>query len=465
MLEFNELCPTLLDRWMRSGDLPNFKRLHDQSQVFTSVADAEAPALEPWIQWYSMHTGLSYAQHGVFHLTDGPLRDYPDIWSVLRAAGKTVINFSSMNAKGFDVPGSVFVPDPWCTSERPSPKELGVFFDVVAGQVQEYSNSDRGLGLGDLARFGAFVATHGLRPSTAVGTAKLLAEERLKDRALSWKRVAVLDWLYRDVFAHYWRRTKADFATIFLNSTAHLQHSYWRHMDPGAFIVQPTPQDVERFGDAILFGYRNMDGLVGDFMELAGEDTMIVFATALSQQPFTKYEEIGGQRFYRPRDLNALLGRLGVHPRVAQPVMTHQYQLRFNTEEEKWAGAEALGRIALDGEQVFAVTDGEDTSLFVGCQLRRPIGEEARLDFGAADQAPAPFFDHFYQIDALKSGRHHPDGALWFQTGHHQRHAEKVSILDVMPTILDHFQVANRPDSDHAYAGRSLVSRWMLQPA
>src|SRR4051794_13536056 len=111
LLELNELCPHLLDRWIQSGELPNFKRFYDSSEVFTTVADAEAPALEPWIQWYSLHTGLSYSQHQVFRLADGPLRNDPDIWDICREANKSVINFSSMNAKGFRVPGSLYLPD------------------------------------------------------------------------------------------------------------------------------------------------------------------------------------------------------------------------------------------------------------------------------------------------------------------------------------------------------------------
>ena len=64
MLEFNELCPSLIDRWMAAGELPNFRRIFEASEAFTTLADAEAPALEPWIQWYSVHTGLDYSQHG-----------------------------------------------------------------------------------------------------------------------------------------------------------------------------------------------------------------------------------------------------------------------------------------------------------------------------------------------------------------------------------------------------------------
>ena len=73
-----------MEKWIASGDLPNFRKLRDQSQVFTTNADVDtAEHLEPWIQWYSMHTGLPYDVHGVYHLTDGPKANYEDIWQIL----------------------------------------------------------------------------------------------------------------------------------------------------------------------------------------------------------------------------------------------------------------------------------------------------------------------------------------------------------------------------------------------
>src|SRR5215470_15527589 len=93
VLEFNELCPPLLERWMSAGKLPHFKRFYDSSRIFTAVADEARPdRLEPWIQWYSVHTGLSHRQHGVLHLTDGPAAGHQDIWHMLAEHGYTVGN-------------------------------------------------------------------------------------------------------------------------------------------------------------------------------------------------------------------------------------------------------------------------------------------------------------------------------------------------------------------------------------
>ena len=178
MIEFNELTPRLLDAWMASGDLPNFKRFHDRSQVFITEADDFDPVnLEPWIQWYSIHTGLPFQQHGVFHLTDGPRAGHPDVWSILHSHGKRVWNCASMNARGFSYRGSAFLPDPWCTTEPAHPEELTAFQRFVAYHVQEHARPENGLGLRNNARFAAFMATHGLQFSTASAITRQLFSE------------------------------------------------------------------------------------------------------------------------------------------------------------------------------------------------------------------------------------------------------------------------------------------------
>ena len=38
LIEFNELCPSLLDRFMERDWLPNFRRFHNSSEVYTTDA-------------------------------------------------------------------------------------------------------------------------------------------------------------------------------------------------------------------------------------------------------------------------------------------------------------------------------------------------------------------------------------------------------------------------------------------
>lgn len=437
LAEFNELCPWLIERWMDDGKLPNFRRLQRQSATFTTRADVDDPVnLEPWIQWYSLHTGLPFAKHGVFHLTEGAKARDGDIWRAAAAAGKRVMCFASMNARPFDFPGSVFVADPWCEDGNAHPPALNAYNRFVASQVREYSNPDQRLSARDVARFGWFMSTHGLSASTLWAVARQLASERIKDRRLSWRRAALLDRMQFDVFRRYQRKTRPDLSTFFINSTAHFQHSYWRHFDPQPFTAVPGREEAALYGEAMLFGYQAMDRLLAKFMALAEETgAMLVLLTALSQQPYTLAEASGGKHFYRLRDVECLFRSLGLAFDTIDPTMTHQYFVSFATPVDRKRARAALSAFKMsDGRALFDFNARTRDGLYFSCTIDNPVEGGAMV---TGDDQPLRFFDLLYKIDATKSGRHHPDGALWIATGVHRVFTQPVSILDVFPTALD----------------------------
>jgi hypothetical protein len=455
--EFNELCPWLLDQWMADGSLPNFKALHDRSTVFETRADVEdSGQLEPWIQWYSLHTGLSYAQHGVFHLTEGAENSHLDLWHAIRAAGRKVGSFASMNSRPFSFEDGFYVADPWSEKGNAAPSELNIYNRFVAQNVREYSNPGSRMGLSDYISFLSFMLRRGLRVSTITKIVKQLARERIGDRRLSWQRVALMDRMQFDVFRHYQRKHRPDFSTFFINSTAHLQHSYWRSFQPERFTVQPSAEDLRLYGDAIRFGYKAMDDLLGDFVALADEcGAKVIFMTALSQQPFLKAEASGGKHFYRMHDVEAFFKRNALPFADIDPTMTHQYLARFASSTDKPFVLAALDTFKLSsGGPVFDFSPHESDGLYFNCNLSGPAS--ADLMILDAHGAALPFGDFFYAIDATKSGCHHPSGALWVAGSNHHKIKEPVSILDIFPTTLDLLGVERENDLERT--GVSLAS-------
>jgi hypothetical protein len=454
MVEFNELVPHLMEKWTADGSLPNFRALRDRSLQFITEADVETPGeLEPWIQWYSVHTGLAYDQHGVFHLTDGPRAKHRDVFDILGDAGFRLGCFGSMNVKSFPAERGFFIADPWCDGQSAQPADLNTFQRFISQYVREYSNPDRSAPPVSAAQFLTFMTAHGLSARTVAQTLRQLLSERLKDKALSWQRPAILDRLSIDLFKHLYRRHRPDFATFFSNSTAHLQHSYWRQMEPGAFKVKPTAEQVERYGGAIKYGYVMMDRLMREAVSLAGPDDLVVFATALSQQPFLRKEETGGQLFYRPRNVERLLELVGVADAVIEPVMTHQFRLRFSSPETAANAARLLTALRSDGAQVMGISDHSEDGFVFGCSISRQLAESAVIARPGTNET-LRFFDLFYQIDGMKSGCHHPDGMLWLATGE-ARNAGRCSILDILPTVLTAFGREDLMPADRR--GRSLL--------
>jgi hypothetical protein len=306
--------------------------------------------------------------------------------------------------------------------------------------------------------------THGLTASTVKAILTQLAGERLSRKDVRWKRVALQDRLLFDVFQHYYRRMRPDFATFFINSTAHLQHAYWRQMDPDGFPLKPPAEEVDTYGNAVLFGYQSMDKLLYQFSRIVDDQTIVILCSALSQQPFVKRDSRGGQHFYRLRDVNRFAELLGIRPERIEPVMTHQYMFRFAGAGEARAAASVLTAIRLGGDQVISVDISDDNSIYVGCQIYEKQLGQTQLVGIPENNGELRFFDLFYAIDAVKSGRHHPDGLLWIRNGKHAVNREPVSILDIAPTIYDLMGVQAQSSVHEFCYGTSLVSRFSSSP-
>ncbi len=162
-LEFNELSPALMDQFIAEGKLPNFARLKTTSQVFVTDAEETAPNLEPWIQWVTVHTGLSFKEHGVFNLGDGHKATAPRVFEHLNNAGHKQWICGSMNASVARPLNGFFLPDPWSVGVEPYPKdEFQGFFDYVRLHVQEHTRNTSPVSTIAHLRFLAFLCRHGL---------------------------------------------------------------------------------------------------------------------------------------------------------------------------------------------------------------------------------------------------------------------------------------------------------------
>jgi hypothetical protein len=453
LLEFNELCRDLLADWMAKGLLPNFQEFYSKSRVFTAHADVtEQDHLEPWIQWYSLHTGFSYEQHRVFHLTDGPKRGLKDIWQLLLENGYRVGNCAGMNSPGFVSEGSFYLPDPWCNSQKPYPPEMQAYQLVVLTNVQENTNISMSLDRNNYFEFLKFWMTHGL---TAKSVAKILRQLLLeaRDKRHSWRRAALLDKIQFDIFSHYWRSLEPDFASFFINSTAHFQHAYFHLLKPESFEHLANAPEDRLHKDAILFGYREMDKLLGQFFELEKRGALLVFSTALSQRP----NPLAGLHYYRPRDIHALLRAIGVHPTRLLPVMAHQYSAEFDDRASAEASQEKLQTIRYRGAPVFDLSSARPKSLFFGVGLHTEIPDDASLEFVGAGPSAVRFHDLFYRVPHTKSGVHQAESSLWFKTGDLKVSADKVSILDVLPTLLDYYGVEAPEEEGMSRPGKSIL--------
>jgi hypothetical protein len=433
VLEFNELTPSLMTRFIDAGELPNFAKLRNQSQVYTTQAEERSPYLEPWIQWVTVHSGLNFSDHGIFHLDEGHKLRAKRIWDVVSERGMKVFVCGSMNVRYDSTPNGGVLPDPWCTKVRPLPDSLEPYFRFVQRNVLEHTNEQVPLSKADYFEFLRFMMSHGLSASTVIAILKQLSAERSSD--CRWKRVVLLDLLQFDVFQHYYRRLQPAFSTFFLNSTAHYQHAYWDSMEPEAFGHPLPAPDKEAYRDAILFGYQRMDAIVGRFLKMVGDEATLVLCTALSQEPWLNHADEGAGSFYRPKDFVGVARHAGLTSSyTVAPVMTEQFHLEFQRESDAVAAEQKLLALHIGGEPVMFV-QREGTRLFTGCARHDDLADDVTMTTASGR---VRFFDVFYRVPTSKTGMHNPAGILWIRQpgGSHRVSHDHVPLAAVAPTLL-----------------------------
>lgn len=409
VLEFNELCPPILERLMAEGALPNFSRLHDRAEVFVSTTEDQH--LEPWIQWVSYHTGQPQRVHGITELDQGHEVSPRQIWDRLAEAGKRTLVFGSMNTGPAAHRNLTVVPDPWSRHVPPSDDAYRIFHEFISHKVAEHANPDARSGVAQAIAFLRFLIGHGLSLRTVKTALAQLFMEKADRRDRRWHRATVLDLLSWDVFKHSYRKQRPEAAFFFANSVAFYQHRYWRHMAVDDYAVKPNAHEMASYGDAIKTGYQALDLLVGDALKMAGSDGAVILVTALSQEANLKYEDIGGKFVHRPRDFRKLLDWLGAAASAtAEPVMTHQAWATFETEAEARAFQESLDGVKADGAAVFAHRR-EKARVMFWCDFIRDVAADLRITRG--DGTAAAFAEFFAPVGHVNTSQHHREGAFW----------------------------------------------------
>lgn len=395
LLELNEIHFDYVRHYAERGLLPEFSRLIDTYGVAETTSETDDQALEPWIQWVTAHTGLEFAEHGVFRLGDIRDHDLLQIWECLEAQGVSVGALSPMNASNRCQDTAFFVPDPWTGGKITAPLLLRNLHGAVAQTVAD--NARARITPASAARLAAGAARYA-RP---VNYARYLALAAASTRGRRWARALFLDLLLTDVFIGETRRTRPDFASLFLNAGAHVQHHYLFNSSAYAG-EQVNPEWYVPPGvDPVLDAYRLYDRVVGQIRR-AFPRARLMIATGLHQQPH------GEVTFYwRLKDHAAWLSRHGVPFERVEPRMSRDF-LVVCRDREQAGDAERLltSAAAADGLPLFEV-DNRGCDLFVTLTYSRDVAGDFQYAIG--DKSASGFADDIAFV-AIKNGRHHGAG-------------------------------------------------------
>ena len=449
LLEFNEINWAVIDRLIADRGarfLPNFVRLRAQGAWALQSAVERPPLLDPWITWVTLHTGVSPAVHGASVLEqDAETISAKRTWQYVAEAGGSVGVFGSISAyppaplRGFMVPG------PFAPSDDTFPTRLQPVQAINRRYTQAHNKTSKAPSAVEGLRIGAKLMRLGLRPSTCVRVAAQLVRERISPHA-RWRRVSLQPLLNFDFFAKLYRDERPDFATWHSNHAAHYMHHYWRAWDDSKFAAKSPPGEKEKYGEAVPFGYQVCDELLGRAFELIDDQTVLVVASSMGQQPYVSDKYAQGKIVVRVKNIDALLERLGKDGvQEAVPTMVPQWNLvvpdavRRQSIQRQLEGVRRI--VAGVTEAGFAVTEVGNALTITPLGLARMVPGIQYIFPATSLRAESRLaMEDLFAVDTptVKQGMHHINGVLAFYGKGIKRGANLASCtnLDVAPTML-----------------------------
>jgi hypothetical protein len=206
-----------------------------------------------------------------------------------------------------------------------------------------------------------------------------------------WARAVFLDRFLADCFLLLWRRTRPDFATLFLNGAAHIQHHYLFNSAAYRGPHRNPPWYLPAGMDPVLEVYRLYDRVVAECLALE-PGMRVMIATGLHQDPVDE-----PVFYWRLRDHAGFLAAIGCEFERVEPRMSRDFLIHCkDAASAKRTEERLLSRRAPDGEPTFEV-DNRGDSLF------------ATLSYPHEIKPSDPLSQEVVFV-AIKNGRHNGIG-------------------------------------------------------
>lgn len=444
-LELNELTWSIIDRLIAEGRLPTFAKLKREGTWASPESVDHVPYLDPWITWVTVHTGVDRSVHGASVLEqDSGTINAKRTWDYVLDAGKSIGIFGSISAyPPRPVPGFM-IPGPFAPGNQTYPEYVMPVQALNRKYTQVHHKNEGEDGLLAMMKAGLGLVELGLKPTTVARILGQLARERVAphDR---WRRVVLQPLLNYDFFEKLYTRYRPHYATWHSNHAAHFMHHYWRAWDDSKFLAKGSPEEKKKYGEAVPYGYEIADELLARFMSLVDDDTVLVVATSMGQQPYVADLFPEGRIVVRFKDIKKTLDFMGIEGVTeVVPTMVPQYNVKIPDAAKRKRAIELLEKAYVVGnarpKTFFVEETGEILTITPG-GLDKP-NPDLRYFFPDVARANPKGHDleEFFVCDTPtpKQGMHHPTGVLgiWGRGIAPGLEIRSTTNLDILPTML-----------------------------
>ena len=396
-LELNEINFDIVRKYIESNlNLNNFKKIFSFKNINT-VSEENYEEIEPWIQWHSVHTGLSFSEHKIFRLGDGINCKQKGIYKEIEELGYSVGAISPMNLKNNLSNPMFYIPDPWTEtiSDKSwwSHKIHQILYQAVNDNASSKINFDNIFYLLlALIKFGKIKNYFNYF---------YLAFTSLFGK--TWRKALFLDLFLSDVALFNIKKYKPSYASLFLNGGAHIQHHYFFN---SKMINKPKNPSwyVNSYDDPVLEMLKIYDRILGHILKLK---IPFILATGMSQ---TINED--KEYYYRLKDHEEFLKLVNIKFKEVRTRMSRDFEVLFNSNNERDIALNLLSSLEDDktGERLFEEIEIRNNSLFVALTFSREIKNNTNFKI---NNKKINLFDKVVFV-AIKNGKHQSKGFAFF---------------------------------------------------
>lgn len=399
LLGLNEINFEFVKDYCALGYLPNFRKLIENGWSLTH-SESEYRLFEPWIQWVTIHTGKTYAEHQVFRLGDiVDRKDLLQLFEELEAQNLSVAAVSPFNVDNRLKKSPFFIPDPWTKTPATGSRLIKKISAAIQQMVNDNAQSKM---------------TAGSVLTILKGMLRFVPPARYKNYlSLFIKitkpgvRATILDNLLADVFIFQWKKHQPDFSNLFLNAGAHIQHHYLFNSSSYKGTFRNPEWYCAAGFDPLLLVLQQYDNILGKLDQL---NTVLYIATGLHQRP---HEQL--TYYWRLKDHQDFMQKIGItHYTEILPRMSRDFLVQFESEEAAANAATHLLSFSMqtDGQKIFE-TDNRGKSLFVELVYSNEVTHSMAISNGSITLED---FKHYVSFVAIKNGEHDGTGYLLSNT-------------------------------------------------
>ena len=419
-LQLNEVNFSLIDKYFKTDKIKHFKKMCDDGLIETK-SEQDYNLLEPWIQWYSVNTGLDAKSHGVFRLGDCINFNHKQFYEILEDQGLQVGAISPMNTENRLINPSYFISDPWTNTKSSG----GIIIKEIARSLSQVIN-DNSQGKISLRSFIGLIAAFIFYSSKK----RILFYIKLAFTGiwLKWRRAIFLDLLLHDLHIKLYKKYTPNLSVIFLNGCAHIQHHYFfnsfkseKNKNPEWYVNKKYDPFFE-----VLCAY---DAIIEETQKI--EDIDFIMSTGLSQE-LNENAEI----YYRLKNHEEFCTKLEIKYSTILPRMSRDFLINFSKKDHLIDAKKKLGNCYYNGEKLFGIIDEKNNSLFVSLTYNKEIRNQTQFSF----YDKSIDVNNLFSFVAIKNGKHCQKGYLYGQ-GSIQKFlpGQESHVANIFNSILKYF--------------------------